>query len=761
MAERAVIQIEVEAGDARAEISQTEDALSGLEVEAVEAGDGFERLSSSASRELAETRAQAERTAASMRQMDGAASGTATSLQYELVQGAQDAKFGMAGLANQIPLIQEQFLRLRQDTGSTTGALSSLASTFMNPTTGVVAGITLLLTFKDDLLSFFDATGDSAENTASKIKNIAEAASDVVDVTSGQTQDLELSLGQVDGALETTEGRIKSLENQIDALERLQGLVSPIEEGRQAERTEVGEEQALGEEQRTVEEIIVQTRERFDLENATQEEIQSRVDDLQEELNTEKGVRQNLENQQQTLQEQLRAQERLGELGAQKAENSNESADATEREAEAMNALAVSAKEVAENRQAVNRFFAQGGRRERLFGQFNFGRTPTVGGTMLNQGQSQGALMLQSARQVGIISQFQDFPELLKRIQQKTEDAGNEVRDSFQDPLATGIQLAAQLGTTLDQAFEKGINSAEEFAETVLPLIGQVIGFIAGGPQGAAIGGNVGQIAALPFAEGGPVRGEGGTTEDRIPALLSDREFVMRAASAQKAPELLQAMNNDPAVAQALEEMLTGMAHAGQDQGQQATIAEQTAALGPLRVENTKLAQDGEMRGKERTKSDQASAMLSDQEAAVQAASAQMPPRILQAINEKPAVAGMVKQLITSQDVEQFAAGGMVGASPVLSVMAEGGGLGLAKVPPPELMMNGEERTIERTETKEVLQRAGGASSSDAVIRKLDEVARRVETMDVRIDAFAANAELGRSQSQLERAGDTVYPQKG
>lgn len=50
---------------------------------------------------------------------------------------------------------------------------------------------------------------------------------------------------------------------------------------------------------------------------------------------------------------------------------------------------------------------------------------------------------------------------------------------------------------------------------------------------------------------------------------------------------------------------------------------------------------------------------------------------------------------------------------------------------------------------------------TEAITQKLDEVAGRIESMEVRIDAFNANAELGRSQSRLERAGDTVYPQKG
>jgi hypothetical protein len=60
------------------------------------------------------------------------------------------------------------------------------------------------------------------------------------------------------------------------------------------------------------------------------------------------------------------------------------------------------------------------------------------------------------------------------------------------------------------------------------------------------------------FAEGGEVRGKGGPKEDRIPALLSDREFIMQAESAMQAPTAMEAMNENPALAGMVEQMFVG-----------------------------------------------------------------------------------------------------------------------------------------------------------------------------------------------------------
>jgi hypothetical protein len=116
----------------------------------------------------------------------------------------------------------------------------------------------------------------------------------------------------------------------------------------------------------------------------------------------------------------------------------------------------------------------------------------------------------------------------------------------------------------LEKSFERGEKSARDYAKVALPLIGQIVGTIIGGPVGGRIGGGAGQLAALPLAEGGEVRGPGGPTEDQIPVWLSDREFVMQAESAKQAPAALRAMNDNPAVAQMVEGMVAGQAGFGE-----------------------------------------------------------------------------------------------------------------------------------------------------------------------------------------------------
>lgn len=55
---------------------------------------------------------------------------------------------------------------------------------------------------------------------------------------------------------------------------------------------------------------------------------------------------------------------------------------------------------------------------------------------------------------------------------------------------------------------------------------------------------NVNKDNVKKFARGGYVTGEGGPTDDKIPALLSNREFVVNAASTDKYRPLLEAINN-------------------------------------------------------------------------------------------------------------------------------------------------------------------------------------------------------------------------
>jgi len=128
--------------------------------------------------------AAADRARASTRRVGSAASSTATNLGFELTAAAQDAQFGMAGVANQIPLISEQFTRLRKQSGSTRGALRSLLSVFLGPT-GLLAIGTLGLQALPSILEFFRSIGDAAalaEEDLEALQQMAERAIAGVDL---------------------------------------------------------------------------------------------------------------------------------------------------------------------------------------------------------------------------------------------------------------------------------------------------------------------------------------------------------------------------------------------------------------------------------------------------------------------------------------------------------------------------------------------------------------------------------------------------
>jgi hypothetical protein len=215
-----------------------------------------------------------------------------------------------------------------------------------------------------------------------------------------------------------------------------------------------------------------------------------------------------------------------------------------------------------------------------------------------------------------------------------------QFKDAAKQQLGQVLSMGARLGTSLKQAFEQGEAGARDFAKAALPLVGQIIGTIAGGPGGGAIGGAIGQFAALPFAEGGEVRGKGGPTDDQVPAMLSDQEFVMRAASAQVAPEALQAMN------------------------------------------------------------------------------------------QNPALAGMIEQLVTAQDVEQLAGSGMVGAGSTSGVTAQAV---LEGLPPEELASGGAAISGKDTQVASHDESVKiRAQSADQQVQALNRIAERLDEMEVR-----------------------------
>jgi len=152
MARRATIIIEASTGSAKKNLASLEDGLNDVDVAAVEAGEGFERMSDDAASSAATVQSATNQATTALQQQSTAAStvaqsqtslrkttsSTASQLTTDLVQASQDAAFGFENLAASAPFVAEQFGRLQRQAGGTAGALGAIGTSLTNPVTGVI-----------------------------------------------------------------------------------------------------------------------------------------------------------------------------------------------------------------------------------------------------------------------------------------------------------------------------------------------------------------------------------------------------------------------------------------------------------------------------------------------------------------------------------------------------------------------------------------------------------------------------------------------
>lgn len=174
----------------RSELSQAERALKESEVAAsrlrqgfssgVAATGNFTRRQDMLQQELRQTAAaerQVTQAGVTMRSSVGA---SANNLAFEMTQAAQDMQFGMAGVANQIPLMTRQFSELSAKTGSTAGAITSLTKTFIGPV-GLIAAGTLLVQMGPKIIGWLSGTEEELRAVGSESKDAAEAIDSFVE----------------------------------------------------------------------------------------------------------------------------------------------------------------------------------------------------------------------------------------------------------------------------------------------------------------------------------------------------------------------------------------------------------------------------------------------------------------------------------------------------------------------------------------------------------------------------------------------------
>ncbi|MDV0623744.1 phage tail length tape measure family protein [Klebsiella variicola subsp. variicola] len=128
--------------------------------------------------------------------------------------------------------------------------------------------------------------------------------------------------------------------------------------------------------------------------------------------------------------------------------------------------------------------------------------------------------------------------EMIRQLEEelgKLNQAGNELTQSFRDGLQSGIEsslmgLAKGTMNLRDAVKNLALTIINSMAQLASQQLAQMATSALVGSSGG-IGGLLGSVFA---ADGGQVRGPGSTTSDSIPAMLSDQEFVTRAAVVQQ-----------------------------------------------------------------------------------------------------------------------------------------------------------------------------------------------------------------------------------
>ncbi|MBN5414457.1 phage tail length tape measure family protein [Serratia marcescens] len=117
----------------------------------------------------------------------------------------------------------------------------------------------------------------------------------------------------------------------------------------------------------------------------------------------------------------------------------------------------------------------------------------------------------------------------------KLNQAGNELTIAFRDGLQSGIEsslMGLAKGTMILSDAVK--NLALTIINSMAQIAAQQLAQMATSSLVGSSGGMGGMLGSLFAADGGHIRGPGTTTSDSIPAMLSDYEFVTRAAVVQQ-----------------------------------------------------------------------------------------------------------------------------------------------------------------------------------------------------------------------------------
>lgn len=519
--------------------------------------------------ELRATAAAQERVQSSGVTMRSSVRASANNLGFEFVQAAQDARFGAAGVANQIPLMTEQFTQLQAKTGSTTAALRALGSSFFG-TAGIIGAITLGLPLLEDLASGFGEAQDSASDFQESVQSAADSVFELADasregltltqqfgrstistlettISQLQTQLNRLrdrdpirpgigapapgfltvesfapqqELNQLSESQEVRDSAVETIREQIEQRRVINLLLeAQVQSIMDASTLSAEQAESLQNQSATLKTItaalqqdVIATREAKRLAESRLQSTESiaasqavinqlvsrEVASFTDILNAAQSTKRQRQLINQALDEGLVSQERANSLLEEYKNDTSEATDETGRQAEAMNALSVSAKQAAENMVTVRRALDSMDQMpmQRRISTLGAGRTPTIGGTMLNQGRSQGDLMLQAARDAGLISEFGTLQDTLGGVQQESQSA------------FSAVQLGAQAATSATNALTQSLARGESFARGLQGTFSQLLSQVGSSllqkaiTGGSALGLSGGPLAAIGIGGG-------------------------------------------------------------------------------------------------------------------------------------------------------------------------------------------------------------------------------------------------------------------
>ncbi len=169
--------------------------------------------------------------------------------------------------------------------------------------------------------------------------------------------------------------------------------------------------------------------------------------------------------------------------------------------------------------------------------------------------------LLNAAKEAGkaitpeLTAQIDAQAEAYARTAEKLEKAKDayQMLEEVQDGLASAFSGMISAVRQGEDAIDALTDSLARMMDQLLDMIAKQLfkqlfaGMDVGGLFGFSGGGTVGGTSGASFlraATGGSIRGPGSGTSDSIPAMLSDGEFVVRAAQARKHRALLEAINS-------------------------------------------------------------------------------------------------------------------------------------------------------------------------------------------------------------------------